>query len=90
MGPSWIVVGGETGPKARPMHPDWVRTIRDQCKAAGVPFWFKSWGEWSEELHSNKSRRAPVSHSSGCRMYRVGKARAGRLLDGEEHNEVPW
>jgi protein gp37 len=43
---SWVVVGGESGAGARPMHPDWVRTIRDQCVAAGVPFFFKQWGEW--------------------------------------------
>lgn len=42
----WVVVGGESGPKARPMHPDWVRTLRDQCAAAGVPFLFKQWGEF--------------------------------------------
>ena len=42
----WVIVGGESGPKARPMHPDWARSIRDQCQAAGVPFFFKQWGEW--------------------------------------------
>lgn len=42
----WVIVGGESGPHARPMHPDWVRSIRDQCQAAGVPFFFKQWGEW--------------------------------------------
>ncbi len=42
----WVVVGGESGPGARPMHPDWVRSIRDQCIAADVPFFFKGWGEW--------------------------------------------
>lgn len=42
----WVVVGGESGPNARPMHPDWARSIRDQCQAAGVPFFFKQWGEW--------------------------------------------
>jgi protein gp37 len=42
----WVIVGGETGPHARPMHPDWVRSIRNQCKAARIPFFFKSWGEW--------------------------------------------
>lgn len=42
----WIVVGGESGPGARPMHPDWARALRDQCVAAGVPFFFKQWGEW--------------------------------------------
>ena len=48
----WIVVGGESGPGARPMHPDWARQVRDQCKAAGVPFYFKQWGEFGPcELH---------------------------------------
>jgi protein gp37 len=42
----WVIVGGESGPNARPMHPDWARSIRDQCQAAGVPFLFKQWGEW--------------------------------------------
>ena len=43
---AWVIVGGESGPGARPMHPDWVRSIRDQCQAAGVPFLFKQWGAW--------------------------------------------
>ena len=43
----WVICGGETGPGARPMHPDWARGLRDQCQAAGVPFFFKHWGEWS-------------------------------------------
>ena len=42
----WVVCGGESGPGARPMHPDWVRSSRDQCAEAGVPFLFKQWGEW--------------------------------------------
>jgi hypothetical protein len=42
----WVIVGGESGPGARPMHPDWVRSIRDQCQEAGVAFWFKQWGEF--------------------------------------------
>ena len=46
-GLQWVIVGGESGPGARPMHPDWVRSIRDQCLAAGVPFFLKQWGEWS-------------------------------------------
>ena len=44
----WVICGGESGPHARPMHPDWVRSLRDQCKTAGVPFLFKQWGEWAE------------------------------------------
>lgn len=43
----WVIVGGESGPGARPMHPDWARSLRDQCAAACVPFFFKQWGEWS-------------------------------------------
>jgi len=42
----WVIVGGESGPGARPMHPDWARSLRDQCAAAGVPFLFKQWGNW--------------------------------------------
>jgi protein gp37 len=45
----WVIVGGESGTNARPMHPDWVRSIRDQCVAAGVPFFFKQWGEWTPD-----------------------------------------
>lgn len=45
-GIDWVIAGGESGPKARPMHPDWARSLRDQCTAAGVPFLFKQWGAW--------------------------------------------
>ena len=44
---NWVIVGGESGAGARPMHPTWVRSLRDQCQAAGVPFLFKQWGEWA-------------------------------------------
>lgn len=44
----WVIVGGESGPRARPMHPDWPRAIRDQCADASVPFFFKQWGEWRD------------------------------------------
>lgn len=46
----WVIVGGESGKNARPMHPDWARSIRDQCVDAGVPFFFKQWGEWHPEF----------------------------------------
>lgn len=52
----WVVVGGENGPKARPMHPGWVRSIRDQCVEAGVAFWFKSWGEWLPRICLDTAR----------------------------------
>jgi len=44
---NWVIAGGESGPNARPMHPDWARSLREQCAAAGVPFFFKQWGEWA-------------------------------------------
>lgn len=46
----WVIVGGESGPNARPMHPDWARSLRDQCESAGVPFLFKQWGQWAPAL----------------------------------------
>lgn len=48
---NWVVAGGESGPKARPMHPAWARSLRDQCATAGVPFLFKQWGEWVPYEH---------------------------------------
>lgn len=52
----WVIVGGESGPDARPMHPDWVRSLRDQCAAAGVPFLFKQWGEWTPGENVERQR----------------------------------
>lgn len=54
IGIDWVIVGGESGPHARPMHPDWARSLRDQCAAAGVPFLFKQWGEWVVEIDSGR------------------------------------
>lgn len=96
IGPSldWVIVGGETGPRARPMHPDWVRSLRDQCQAAGVPFFFKGWGEWAPDCRCGssvvcKTIDRPQSGLSGC-MFRCSRKKSGRLLDGVEHNEKPW
>lgn len=52
----WVIVGGESGPHARPMHPQWARDLRDQCAAAGVPFFFKQWGEWTPGENVERSR----------------------------------
>jgi protein gp37 len=51
----WVICGGESGPKARPAHPDWFRSLRDQCAAAGVPFMFKQHGEWTP--YANEASR---------------------------------
>lgn len=132
----WIIVGGESGTDARPMHPDWARSIRDQCAEAGVAFFFKQWGAWkpicempedqidacyrsnqkakgnedqaildemygrtciadSMVLHSDGTRHdplAPMAFAAGTgamTMFEIGKSRAGRLLDGREHNDMP-
>ncbi len=86
----WVIVGGESGPGARPMHPDWAREIRDQCKASGVAFFFKQWGEWTEHRATEAKELRSVSHNGfGQDMCRVGKHKAGRLLDGKIYNEYP-
>lgn len=90
---NWVIVGGESGPQARPMHPDWARSIRNQCQAAGVPFFFKQWGEWGQgmKLNSEGVSIRCASHEFGFSniVFRVGKKAAGRLLDGVEHNNFP-
>jgi protein gp37 len=88
----WVVLGGETGPGARPMHPDWARSVRDQCQAAGVPFYFKQWGEWAlttEEEPFMECWTTAVGDKLDTIMARCGKKRSGRLLDGREWRELP-
>ncbi|RRA01868.1 phage Gp37/Gp68 family protein [Burkholderia cepacia] len=60
VGVDWVIVGGESGPGARPMHPDWARDLRDQCAAAGVPFLFKQWGEWTSGENTAERRTGIV------------------------------
>lgn len=112
-GINWVICGGESGHKARPMHPDWATSLRDQCNAAGVHFFFKQWGEWmpdkvcetSEDYDSNPAvKMVQLIDENGIhdnkillqemwpcryRMLKVGKKKAGRLLDGREWNEFP-
>lgn len=68
----WVVVGGESGPKARPMHPQWARDLRDQCAAASVPFLFKQWGEWaprSECYHTLTCGQAAADFDPGATKW---------------------
>jgi len=81
----WVVVGGESGSNACPMHPDWARSLRDKCAEAGVPFLFKQWGEWLPD-NQNPSIAHPHDESGAIR---VGKKSAGRLLDGVLHDGHP-
>lgn len=119
----WIICGGESGTHARPIHPDWARSVRDQCASAGVAFHFKQWGEWIDWRQagavswSNATRfrkdgtytkivgqlRGPngtllfdgaslatsFPYQGGDPFVRIGKKRAGRLLDGRTHDEFP-
>ena len=92
-GIGWGIVGGESGPNARPMHPAWARSLRDQFAAADVPFFFKQWGEWvpAGQVPGSAGTLRPLRPHpfDGLLMYRAGKAPAGRLLDGVEHNAFP-
>ena len=73
------------------MDPQWVEDLRDQCGTAGVPFFFKQWGEWAdcEDYPSEMQEHLELVNSADGNNVRVGKARAGRLLDGVEHNAMP-
>lgn len=86
----WVIVGGESGPNARPMHPDWARSLRDQCRqASGVAFHFKRHGEYVE-WNGTQSPSPSCRSSDGKIAYvRVGKEKAGRVLDGCTWDEVP-
>lgn len=105
----WVVVGGESGAKARPMHPDWARSLRDQCAEASTPFLFKQWGEWQVashenghyssdmvsngaywvDLNGNTHKPSSLDLLDPIAMVKVGKARAGRMLDGQQHDGFP-
>jgi len=83
----WVICGGESGPGARPMHPEWPLSIRDQCQAAGVAYFFKQWGEYAPPGITRVGGLGPVEELR--EMHRVGKKAAGRLLDGRTWDEFP-
>lgn len=87
----WVVVGGESGPNARPMHPAWARSLRDQCAAADVPFLFKQWGEFAprEPYASELMESDELCGKWDGVSYRYGKKGAGRLLDGALQDGYP-
>uniref|UniRef100_A0A6M3LIL0 Uncharacterized protein n=1 Tax=viral metagenome TaxID=1070528 RepID=A0A6M3LIL0_9ZZZZ len=80
---NWVILGGETGPRARPMHPDWVRSVRDQCQAAGVPFWFKSWGSRPYPPNTDISYLVDAGYDP------YGTAKGNNCLDGRKWEEKP-
>lgn len=102
---AWVVCGGESGPGARPMHPDWARSLRDQCVEAGLPFLYKQGGAWMEVPSDDpgwthmvtldgrafaRGEDVPLELATGCAyMRRVGKKASGRELDGRTWDEYP-
>lgn len=80
----WVIVGGETGRQARPMQMAWALSLRDQCREADTPFFFKQWGEWAPY-------RQPALQDGPDEvvMKRVGRKQAGRLLAGRTWDEIP-
>lgn len=101
----WVIVGGESGPHARPMHPDWARDIRDQCSAANVPFFFKQWGEWCPRgtgyatvedvprirltINGGDGQQLEATGGHDVWMNKAGHSKTGRFLDGAIYNETP-
>lgn len=97
-GIDWVIVGGESGRRARPMAPQWATSLRDQCTEAGVPFFFKQWGEYAPTGYlviGGTSKGVllvgdPVDDlGHRVELARVGKKRAGRELDGRTWDEFP-
>lgn len=94
----WVVAGGESGPNARPCHPDWARGLRDQCQSTGVAFFWKQWGEWvpldqilekEPEDFDRRTHHFSDGLNCGTTVHRIGKKAAGRLLDGRTWDEYP-
>ncbi len=94
----WIIVGGESGAGARPMHPDWARSLRDEARILGIPFFFKQHGQFSGDNPGGKRRqigmmwtghRVQVGTPNSVILWSVGTKRAGDLLDGERWQQFP-
>lgn len=103
-GIDWVIVGGESGRNARPMHPAWATSLRDQCATAEVPFLFKQWGEWTpigpDEVVGRDTVYLDAANGKGThyahryrpgvnQLARVGKKAAGRELDGRTWDGYP-
>lgn len=91
----WVIVGGESGPKARPMQPQWARQLRDECNRYGIPFLFKQWGEHVTHGQMTEAAATAWDIKNGTDQYdasvqwRVGKHAAGRELDGRTWDQYP-
>ena len=98
-GIDWVIAGGESGPHARPTHPDWFRSLRDQCVATGVPYFLKQHGEWIQQeeypgdfsrvMWMDKNGKADYEPGEADTFWKVGRKAAGNLLDGQEWKQFP-
>jgi protein gp37 len=89
---TWVIAGGESGHFARPTHPNWIRSLRDQCQHHEVPFHFKQWGHWSPESHGESASKFIELRDEAGRLERLSwrpKLRSGRLLDGQTWDGYP-
>lgn len=88
----WVIAGGESGGAARPTHPNWVRSLRDQCTACAVPFHFKQWGNWSPVFDAQRTGRVVDLSDEAGKLERLSwrrKKDGGRMLDGRVWDECP-
>lgn len=89
----WVIAGGESGPDSRPMNPEWVKFLRDQCIDANVAFFFKQWGNWIPSSYDNEGTLLHLKSLTGKResiyMERVRKKIAGHELDGSTWAQLP-
>ena len=91
----WVIAGGESGNRnsVRPMHPDWVRSLRDQCALANVPFFFKQWGDFlpigQDQWVSENEFFDFTIYNHKEFYHKLGKSKAGNYLDGKQHLNFP-
>jgi len=88
----WVIAGGESGREARPTHPNWIRSLRDQCRTFDVPFHFKQWGHWSPEAQGAPATKIIELHDEAGRLERLSwrpKQKSGRMLDGRTWDGYP-
>lgn len=89
---NWVIAGGESGPQARPTHPNWIRSLRDQCEKHAVPFHFKQWGHWSPEAQGEPAKKVVELKDEAGRLERLSwrpKKYSGRVLDGQIWDRYP-
>jgi protein gp37 len=84
---SWVICGGESGTKARPMHPNWARSLRNQCAAAGVPFFFKQWGTWAPHFAEEHETHGC---DDGCRLVCPETGELSEEAPAEGEHEFMW